>query len=191
MNKGSNRKKFYKERNEQILNLFISSPDKAFRLLFDTYYTPLCIYTVQLTDSFTIAEDIVQDFFIVFWEKKLYKNIAIDLRSYLFYSIRNNTYQFLKKNNIISMEELSESEIDLMDSLLDESELREKEEKMIKALEKLPKQELAAVKAVILENKKYKEAASELQISVNTLKTYLTRALKRLRKNNIMIYLYF
>ena len=40
------------------------------------------------------------------------------------------------------------------------------------------------MKAVILENKKYKEAAEELNISVNTLKTYLSRALKKLRKDN-------
>lgn len=38
------------------------------------------------------------------------------------------------------------------------------------------------VRAVIMENKKYKEAAEELHISVNTLKTHLTRALKQLRK---------
>lgn len=37
-------------------------------------------------------------------------------------------------------------------------------------------------RAVIMENKKYKEAAEELHISVNTLKTHLTRALKQLRK---------
>ena len=57
-------------------------------------------------------------------------------------------------------------------------------------LEKLPKQELSAVQAVILENKKYKEAAEELNISVNTLKTHLSRALKRLRKDNNLILLW-
>lgn len=45
-------------------------------------------------------------------------------------------------------------------------------------LEKLPKQEIAAIKAVILENKKCVEAALELGMSVNTLKTHLARALK-------------
>ena len=35
---------------------------------------------------------------------------------------------------------------------------------------KLPRQELQVVRAVIMENKKYKEAAEELHISVNTLK---------------------
>ena len=88
------------------------------------------------------------------------------------------------------MEELFDTEIDITESITDEEELREKERKIMEELEKLPKQELSAVQAVILENKKYKEAAQELNISVNTLKTHLSRALKRLRKDNNLILLW-
>lgn len=88
------------------------------------------------------------------------------------------------------MEELFDTEIDITESITDEEELREKERKIMEELEKLPKQELSAVQAVILENKKYKEAAEELNISVNTLKTHLSRALKRLRKDNNLILLW-
>ena len=41
-----------------ILELFQTSPKEAFRLLFDAYHMKLCIYAVQLTDSFEMAEDI-------------------------------------------------------------------------------------------------------------------------------------
>ena len=44
------------------MELFQTSPKEAFRLLFDAYHMKLCIYAVQLTDSFEMAEDIVQDF---------------------------------------------------------------------------------------------------------------------------------
>ena len=60
------------EKDKYILELFQTSPKEAFRLLFDAYHMKLCIYAVQLTDSFEMAEDIVQDFFIYFWEKKYY-----------------------------------------------------------------------------------------------------------------------
>ncbi len=183
------KQKYYDEKDKLILELFRTNPQAAFRLLFDTYYMSLCLYAVQLTDSFIMAEDIVQDFFISFWEKKTYQNIAVKLRSYLFYSIRNNSYLLLKRNNLISMEEIFDTEIDVTESISDEEELLEKERKIMEDLEKLPKQELSVVQAVILENKKYKEAAEELHISVNTLKTHLSRALKRLRKSNSSIYL--
>ena len=46
------------EKDKYILELFRTSPKEAFRLLFDAYHMKLCIYAVQLTDSFEMAEDI-------------------------------------------------------------------------------------------------------------------------------------
>ena len=67
-------------------------------------------------------------------------------------------------------------------TLTHEEEQEERNKLLLEKLQKLPHQELQVVRAVIMENKKYKEAAEELHISVNTLKTHLTRALKQLRK---------
>ena len=155
------------EKDKYILELFQTSPKEAFRLLFDAYHMKLCIYAVQLTDSFEMAEDIVQDFFIYFWEKKYYLKINQNLRYYLYLSVRNAAINALQKNNMLSMEE---------------QEQEERNKLLLEKLQKLPHQELQVVRAVIMENKKYKEAAEELHISVNTLKTHLTRALKQLRK---------
>lgn len=183
------RKKAYEYQDKLILDLFTSDPKAAFRLLFDTYHMPLCIYAVQLTDSFALAEDIVQEFFIYFWEKKSYKNITTNLRNYLYLSIRNATLLHLKKNKLISMEELSDNEFNVTDDFYEEDELHELEKQLMEQLQALPPQELAVVKAVVLENKKYKEAAEELNISVNTLKTHLSRAMKELRKRNMLLHL--
>ena len=62
---------------------------------------------MQLTDSFEMAEDIVQDFFIYFWEKKYYLKINQNLRYYLYLSVRHAAINTLQKNNMLSMEELS------------------------------------------------------------------------------------
>ena len=146
-----------RKKTSSYWNCFAPIPQSAFKLMFDTYYMPLCLYAVQLTDSFSMAEDIVQDFFISFLGEKTYQNIAVKLRSYLFYAIRNNSYLSLRKNNLVSMEELFDTEIDITESITDEEELREKERKIMEELEKLPKQELSAVQAVILENKNTKK----------------------------------
>ena len=69
-----NLKEYSSETDKEILELFRTSPRAAFRLLFDTYYMKLCVYAVQLTDSFEMSEDVVQDFFIYFWEKKYYSS---------------------------------------------------------------------------------------------------------------------
>lgn len=178
------KKKQYEDNNKRILDLFALDPKAGFRLLFETYHMPLCVYAFQLTDSFTLAEDIVQEFFIYFWEKKSYKNISTNLRNYLYLSIRNATLLHLKKNKLISMEELSDNEFNVTDDFYEEDELHELEKQLMQELQKLPPQELAVVKAIVLENKRYKEAAEELNISVNTVKTHLSRAMKELRKQN-------
>lgn len=105
-----------------------------------------------------------------------------NLRYYLYLSVRNAAINALQKNNMLSMEELSGIDMGIPEESIDEEEQEERNKLLLEKLQKLPHQELQVVRAVIMENKKYKEAAEELHISVNTLKTHLTRALKQLRK---------
>lgn len=170
------------KRDEYILELFQADPKEAFHLLFDAYHMKLCIYVVQLTDSFEMAEDIVQDFFIYLWEKRFYLKINHNLRYYLYFSIRNAAINALQKKNRLSMEELSGLDMHIPEESVDEEEQGERNKLLLERLRQLPPRELQVVKAVIIENKKYKEAADELHISVNTLKTHLARAMKQLRK---------
>lgn len=179
------------EKDKYILELFKTSPKEAFRLLFDTYHMSLCVYAVQLTDSFEMAEDVVQDFFVYFWEKKYYQNINQSLRYYLYFSIRNAAIKELQKHNMLSMEELSGIDMSIPEEFADEEEREERNKVLLEKLKKLPPQELQVIKAVVMENKRYKEAAEELQISVNTLKTHLSRALKRLRKEYNLTSLFY
>lgn len=178
--------KDYKAKDELILELFKTSPKAAFRLMFDTYYIPLCVYAVQITDSFCLSEDIVQDFFCTFWEKRMYRGIILNLRAYLFYSIRNNAYYALRKKNLVSLEELGDMDIPEIDVMTEEDDLKEAVQKALRELELLPQQERSVVEKIVLESRKYKEVALELNISVNTVKTHLSRALKRLRERNAL-----
>ena len=155
------------EKDKYILELFRTSPKEAFRLLFDAYHMKLCIYAVQLTDSFEMAEDIVQDFFIYFWEKKYYLKINQNLRYYLYLSVRNAAINTLQKNNMLSMEELSGLDMSIPEESIDEEEQEERNKLLLEKLQKITSsRKLQVVRAVIMENKKYKEAAEELHISV-------------------------
>ena len=156
-------------------------PEEGFRLLFDVYHMQLCVYVVQLTDSFQLAEDIVQDFFVAFWERKYYRAITGNFRSYLYTSVHNAALAVLTGVPVEIPQE----------AVLEREELERQEKELMLKLEKLPKQEIAAIKAVILENKKCVEAALELGMSVNTLKTHLARALKKLRKDYHLSFLFY
>lgn len=178
--------------DKEILQLLRQTPAEGFRKLFDVYHMPLCIYVVQLTDSFELAEDVVQDFFIDFWEKKYFSKINTNLRSYLYTSIHNAALAVLKKKNLVCLEEITGIPVEIVqETVLERQELEQRERELMEKLEKLPKQELAAIKAVILENKKCMEAALELEVSVNTLKTHLSRALRKLRKEYHLSILFY
>ena len=49
--------------------------------------------------NISTAEDIVQDFFIYFWEKKYYLKINQNLRYYLYLSVRNAAINALQKRD--------------------------------------------------------------------------------------------
>ena len=168
--------------DKEILDLLDTTPKEGFRLLFDIYYMRLCLYAVQLTDSFELAEDTVQDFFADLWEKKYYKGIRQNLRQYLYLSVRNSALSALQKNRMVSMEEIANREFLPPEDLAEEEEMEERRKRLAREMQKLSRQEQEAIKTVIMESKRYKEAAEELHISINTLKTYLSRGLKHLRR---------
>ena len=167
-------KRYGADRDKEIQRLLQEMPEEGFRLLFDVYHMQLCVYVVQLTDSFQLAEDIVQDFFVAFWERKYYRAITGNFRSYLYTSVHNAALAVLKKKKLVPMELLTGVPVEIPQEAVLE-----------------PKQEIAAIKAVILENKKCVEAALELGMSVNTLKTHLARALKKLRKDYHLSFLFY
>ena len=170
------------EKDKYILELFQTSPKEAFRLLFDAYHMKLCIYAVQLTDSFEMAEDIVQDFFIYFWEKKYYLKINQNLRYYLYLSVRNAAINALQKNNMLSMEELSGIDMGIPEESIDEEEQEERNKLLLENYKITSSGITSGESCHYRKIRNIKKLLRNFIISVNTLKTHLTRALKQLRK---------
>ena len=61
-----------------------------------------------------------------------------------------------------------------------------KRNQLLTELKNLPEEEYYVLVKIVLEDKKYKEVAEELHISVNTVKTHLSRALKMLSRFNMI-----
>lgn len=184
-----------KEKESKIISMLQSDRSAGFRMLFDEYYMPLCLFSLQMTDDFDAAEDIVQSFFVKFWEKDLHNSIDSNLHYYLFKSIRNNTLQYLSTSGIINSIDVDSSLTDddmlhhLMYEDYDDEQLRQREAQLYSELQALPEKEREALHNIILNDMSYKEAAHEMGITVNTLKTHLRRAMKKLRESNLSLLL--
>lgn len=79
MHRFQEKQKYYDEKDKLILELFRTNPQSAFKLMFDTYYMPLCLYAVQLTDSFSMLKTSCRTSLSLFGRKK---HIRILLSSY-------------------------------------------------------------------------------------------------------------
>ena len=186
MNNNARKYNRYNEVDERILALFAENKEKAFRLLYDTYYLPLCLYSVQFTGSTETSEDIVQNLFVSFWDKNSHTTISSNLHAWLFNAVRFSSLTKVQRERYFSLDEMEEESYSPIDDFYDEEELLQKRNQLLTELKKLPEQEYNVLVKIVLEDKKYKEVAEELHISVNTVKTHLSRALKMLRRFNMI-----
>ncbi|MFG4003367.1 RNA polymerase sigma-70 factor [Flavobacterium aquidurense] len=171
-----------------ILNKLHAGDNSGYKELFDLYYEALCSHSLKFCDSFDMAEDIVQDLFVTFWKDKLYLKIDSAIGSYLFNAVKNNALQEMRKKSKFVFEELDQKINQLLeDENFDVSSLEEERHNLMLAIEKLSPQSREVFTAIVLNNMKYKDVAESLGISVNTVKTQYSRALKKLRGSSLLI----
>ncbi len=156
--------------------------EKAYETLFHKYYGHLCLYATKILKDDPAAEEIVQDFFVKIWEKREHLNIETSIKNYLFRSIKNlciNYIQHNKTKNRYAQKVISETENSYSDDdSFPEIELSKKIEESINSL---PEKRKEIFRLSRQDGLKYQEIAVKLNISIKTVETQMTLALKTLR----------
>lgn len=149
---------------------------------FEEHYSSLCRIANQYMQDEAEAEDIVQDFFYALWERKLLGNIQGDFGHYAKTAIRNRCLTLLKKR-------LKTVHCSLPDELLDDSEdpdyrtsYEQQLDKLYSDLQQLPDRQREILQLSVCSDMKYKDISERLNLSVNTVKTHIKLAYKKLRK---------
>lgn len=138
------------------------------------------------------AENIVQDIFLMLWEKREALRVDVSLTAYLFTLVKNKCIDFLRHRMVEQMysenvkheynEELNVKLFALESFDHNFSSEEDIETLLRNAIDKLPERcRLIFIKSRI-EGKKYKEIAEELNLSVNTVEGQISIALKKLRE---------
>lgn len=165
----------------EILKRFKTNREDGIQILFGRYYRPLVLYADDFVHSLSTAEDIVQEFFIRLWTDDYLENLPPrTLSSYLFTSVRNTCYTHGHRKDIWNRRKDLTAETDIPAEIALEME-QGIVERMDLAIAALPEQTRGVVTRILIDEMKYKEAAADLNISVNTLKTLLRNGLKTLR----------
>lgn len=165
----------------------------AFRCIYERHYVLLCRFANQLLNDAALAEEVVDDAIFYLWEHRREIEITYSIRAYLMRSVRNRCLNELK--SLQHREELQFSSfllpenMEFLDSVfVDESHPlgtlleQELEDELLRGIEDLPQECRTVFKKSRFEQKKYEEIASELGISVNTVKYHIKNALAFLQK---------
>lgn len=162
---------------EELLTQVAAGDEAAFRELVIRYSGLLYTYVYKHVESREVTEELVQDVFTQVWLTREALSEVRNFRTYLYVVSRNQALNAIKKmlrdhhkqQQYQQMELVHEPDEDRMNREMQLSVIEE-------AIEKLPAQQK---RAWILSRRKkltYQEVAQEMDISRETVKTYLQHA---------------
>ncbi|MDR1524501.1 MAG: RNA polymerase sigma-70 factor [Tannerella sp.] len=169
------------------------SDENAFTVIYERYHKRLYMIACKYLKDRELAKDAVQQIFLKLWEYRTAQNIPVNLKSYLFVmlknlvlnEIRNNLTATEKINEIIQASEEADNEF------IAEIEKEDLKVQLYKAINNLPEQKKTVCLYKLEENLSNMEIAGKMQISIPTVKTHYSQALKLLRTyfHKIMIFI--
>lgn len=172
-----------RESDDEICLLLQNGKEEGIDLLFIRYYKSLVLWADTFLNDIEKSEDVVQEFYVKLWERRLIAGLRPDtLKYYLFTSVKNLALNMLERvdplKKAYDINRIDSPWIEY-DNLTEELLCRVESE-----IEKLPPRSRDIVKAIYVEGLRYKEVADKFDISVATVKTLLVNALKKLRANS-------
>jgi RNA polymerase sigma-70 factor (ECF subfamily) len=167
--------------HERIVQAIKQGNEESFRKIFHAYYEGLCQYAFTLLRDMDDAEDIVQSMFLKIWEKRETLVISHTIKAYLYKAIYHQCMnQFDHRAVRLKFQEKNKAD---QLSLVQSPDVfpNELEERIIAAINTLPKQCRTIFMMSRYQEMKYAEIAKALDISVNTIENQISKALKILR----------
>lgn len=172
----------YTEHTEKELLIRIAAGDEvAFTQLFYAYHNRLGAYIMRLTESAETAQEIVQDVFLKIWMKRECLATVERFGPYIYVLSRNHTLNCLRQiareqtRNRQFAENIKESH---ETSDLPEVPAPDYYILIDQAVDELPPQQQKAYILSRQERLKYDEIAQRMNISRETVKTYLKLAIR-------------
>ena len=180
-----------KQQNGHISTEKIRQGDvNEFGRMFHTYYKDLCLYAEKITGCAHYAEDIVCNMFVRIWEKREQLHIHTNPEAYIVSAVYHDSINYLRR---LKTEDRYREDIqytmkyaDLLHPESSENPLadiltKELSEHIDHAIQSLPKQCREVFILNKIEGLSYEEVAQRLDVTINTVRTQITRAMKKMR----------
>lgn len=154
--------------------------------LFNKYYEKLCQFSYSIVKNNDISKDIVQDFFVKYWEKYQHLDQPDNFEAYAYVSVKNRSLNYIESEQVKQrhkqgIEQSLYSDDDDLQHRNNENE--DYRARLLTAISQLPEQRRKVFTMSAVEGLKYADIAKKLDISINTVKTQIRKAYLFLRKN--------
>lgn len=173
------------EEDLKLVNAIVQRDKKLFEVLYKKYYQQLFAVAYRYVGQTEIAEEIVHDVFITIWNKADQLNIQHSMKSYLFKSIVNSSLNFIKKEK--AQAEKQQVYMAVLDKETTDETDNDREEALLKdlaqALELLPEKCRQVMYLSRFGKLKQQEIATQMNISIKTVKNHLTYGFQKLREH--------
>ncbi len=166
-----------------LLERLKAGNSEAFDEVYTSYRKWLWIAALGILQNEADAEEVVQEFFIEFWqrmEQRQFDDIQ-HLKNYLFISVRNRCLNKLQRDKVHrrrNEQMLQHTELSVSCNQLENSELQQQ---LKEAIAKLPPIRSKVFKMGYLFNYTRRQIATMLNVSEETVKKHMILALKDLR----------
>ncbi len=167
--------------NKQICRLLNAREQEGMKLLFDMYYVPLVAWADTFLHDRSLAEDLVQEYFIHIWDERLYKKFRPEsLSSYLRLVVRNRSINRVGKRDVLfrfmeleRIEAIWEEYNDQRDLIIS---------RVFDEIALLPPRCREVLDCIFIKGMTYRDTADCMKITLSTVKSLLTNAMSKLRE---------
>ena len=151
--------------------------------IFDQQYEPVCKAIFRFVQDPGLTEDLAQEVFVRFWEKRADLNIGSNLGAYLRRMAVNEALAYLRKKSRYLADELPLHIPGHLAPTADEQlATAELSARITAAINSLPPGCRTIFQLSRFEEKTYQEIADTLDISIKTVENQMGKALRILRK---------
>ena len=152
------------------------------RRLLEAYYPLLCVYAKRMTGDHDKAKEVVQDIFVRCYEQRESLPRLVSVKSYLYRAVHNACLNQLKRARVHPLHHPHLPAGAPAGKATDPLVQLELEAHIWRAVQQLPGQCRRIFQMNRFEEKKNAQIAQELGLSIRTVETQISKALKILRR---------
>ena len=165
--------------------------EKGFKQVFETNYPGLLRFARAYVNDEQDAEDILQNVFLTLWEKRASMRADTNMNAYLLTVVKNHCMDFLKHRQVMERYSINQQTAQQLETSFnyyavsklepEQMDIESLERLAEKAINDLPEQCRRVFELSRYEGLKYREIAEKLGVSIKTVETHISHALKILR----------